>query len=181
MIGLLQGTPSDFGKSTILIKTRSGVGYTVCVSNQTKNTTLSQETCTLYIHTNIGKDSVQLFGFIEQEEYSVFQLLLQVSGIGPKKAINIIERIPTNTLLEAISKEDPDIFITFGINRKQAMRIILDIGKKINYTTNSNAADVITALIGLGYNKKETLNVVKQIDTNKPIEKQIQQALKLMR
>ena len=62
------------------------VWYAVTVSAVTKNSILTQESCTLYTHTAVRKDTIDLFGFLEQAEYSAFLLLISVSGVGPKKS-----------------------------------------------------------------------------------------------
>ena len=86
MIGTLTGTVRDAGKDAVVVETGGGVGYAVTVSAATKNSILSQKSCTLHTHTAVRKDTIALFGFLEQEEYSAFLLLISVSGVGPKKA-----------------------------------------------------------------------------------------------
>lgn len=178
---MLQGKAKDLGKGNIILETGGGVGYVVNVSNSVKNIILSQEKCTLHTHTIIRKDTMELFGFIESEEYSTFLLLLSVNGIGPKKAISILETIPSQALLSAISKEDTDTITSYGINKKQALKIILDLSKKIELQKNDQSSDVIIALIALGYDKKEALDAIKNIEKNITLEEQIQSALRSMR
>lgn len=132
----------------------------------------------------VRNDGIELFGFLNQEEYSAFLLLLTVSGIGPKKALGILETIPTATLLQAIQKEDVDTLISFGMGRKQAQRITLELQRKIEMADAGSgiSGDVITAMVALGYDKKEIVEVLRQ--TNIPdgtTEEQIQETLKAMR
>ncbi len=184
MIGTLTGKAEDAGKGIILIKTDSGVGYIAGVSATTKNTALQEETCTLFTHTVIRKDTMELFGFLEQEEYSAFLLLLTVSGIGPKKALVVTERVPVPALLQAIKKEDVDTLVSFGITKKEAQRITLELQRKIEMSENDipAAGDVVPALVALGYDKKEIAEALKNtVLKGKTTEEQIQETLRAMR
>ena len=181
MIGMLNGKAKDLGKGNVIIETSGGVGYVINVSESVKNTILSQKECTLYTHTAMRKDTIELFGFLENEEYSTFLLLITVNGIGPKKAITILETVPSSSLLSAISKEDSDTLVSYGINKKQAVKIILDLSKKINLQKDDLSSDTIIALIALGYDKREAVEAIKNIDKTGPIEEQIQLALRSMR
>lgn len=181
MIGMLNGKAKDLGKGNVIIETSGGVGYVINVSESVKNTILSQKECTLYTHTAMRKDTIELFGFLENEEYSTFLLLITVNGIGPKKAITILETVPSSSLLSAISKEDSDTLVSYGINKKQAVKIILDLSKKINLQKDDQSSDTIIALIALGYDKREAVEAIKNIDKTGPIEEQIQLALRSMR
>ena len=183
MIGRITGKAEDAGKGAILIETGGGVGYIVNTTAATKSTALTQKSCTLFTHTAIRKDTMELFGFPEQEEYAAFLLLLTVSGIGPKKALSLLETAPPATLLATIKNEDTETMVSLGIGRKQAQRIILDLQKKIETTeqTTTIPADVITALVALGYDKREIAETLKETAlTGKTTEEQIKEALRAM-
>ena len=169
MIGNITGEAKDAGKGAIIIKTSGGVGYIVQTNAATKQTVLTQKTCTLFTHTAVRKDTMELFGFMEQEEYAAFLLLLSVSGIGPKKALTILETAPPATLLATIKSEDVEAMVSLGIGKKQAQRIILDLQKKIETTgeTTNLPDDVITALIALGYEKKEIIQTPQRNKTHR--------------
>lgn len=184
MIGVLTGTARDAGKGTVTIQTNGGVGYIVTVTDGDKNEVLSQKTCTLYTHTALQKDTLHLFGFLDQEVYSTFLLLITVSGIGPKKAIGILATVPPNPLITAIQKGDVDTLVSFGVGKKQAQRIILDLQKSTEELTNTPdvTSDVTAALIALGYNRKEIADTLQKTTlTSTTIEGRLQEALKCMR
>ena len=184
MIGTLTGKAKDAGKGMIIVETDGGVGYAVGVSAATKNTVLKKGTCTLHTHTVIRKDTIELFGFPERKEYSAFLLLITVSGIGPKKALTILEAMPIPTLLQTIKNEDTDTLISFGIGKKQAQRIILELQRKIETADGETgmSGDIIAALIALGYDKKEIVETLKHAPPKtETIEEQIQETLKAMR
>ncbi|MDE0243697.1 MAG: Holliday junction branch migration protein RuvA [Candidatus Kaiserbacteria bacterium] len=184
MIGVLTGMTSDAGKDMIVVQTSGGVGYLVTVSDAVKNAVLSQKESTLFTHTAIQKDTMKLFGFLDQEVYSTFLLLLTVSGIGPKKALSILSTVPPQPLIAAIKKEDVDTLVSFGVGRKQAQRIILDLQKSTEVLDDSSGitSDVITALIALGYDRKEIAETFRDVTlSGETVEQQIQEALKHMR
>ena len=181
MIGSLHGTARDLGKQTVLVETQSGVGYAVFVSAKTKEVVLGEKNCYLYTYAAVSQTASQLFGFLDREEYSVFNLLITISGIGPKRAIEILERMPASSILDAVSKEDTDMFIQFGVAKKVAQKILLELGKKVDVKTESMSSDLIATLLGLGYERKEIQAILKNIDTKKTLEEQIQQALQQMR
>ena len=183
MIGALTGKTKDAGKGVILMETDGGVGYIVATSATTKETALRNGTCSLFTHAAIRNNTIELFGFINQEEYAAFLLLIQVSGIGPKKAITILEAMPAPLLLRAIKREDAEEMESFSIAQKQARQIILTLQRKIETADHDIAGngDIIAALIALGYEKKEITDVVKNINTEDALETQIQNALKMMR
>ena len=184
MIGKISGKAEDAGKSAVIVETGGGVGYIVTVSTTTKDTILAKESCTLFTYTSIRKETMDLFGFLEQEEYSTFLLLLSVSGVGPKKALAILETTPPSPLLAAIKNEDVETMVSFGMGKKQAQRIVLDLQRKIDAAedVSHTPSDVIAALIALGYEKGEIAEMLKNTklgDGN--TEQQIQEALKAMR
>ena len=183
MIGTVTGKAKDTGKGLVNMETQGGVGYSINVAGMTKENILQKDVCTLFTHTVIRKDTIELFGFLKQEEYSSFLLLITVSGIGPKKALTILETIPTETLLLAIKKGDQETLESFSINKKQAQRIILDLQRKITISEDTNIAnDVVAALIALGYDKREIMEAVRDTAAHdKTIEEQIQEALKTLR
>ena len=185
MIGTLTGTVRDAGKDAVVVETGGGVGYAVVVSEATKNSILSEKSsCTLYTHTVIRKDTIDLFGFLEREEYSAFLLLLSVSGVGPKKALAVLDLMPVQTLLSAIQKEDAATLVSFGVGKKQAQRMVLDLQKKIEVDSADSEAsgDLVATLVALGYEKKEISEVLKgAVLQGGTIEEQVQEFLKRVR
>ena len=184
MIGALTGTVRDAGKDVVVVETGGGVGYAVTVSAVTKHSILSQKSCTLYTHTAVRNDTIDLFGFLEQEEYSAFLLLISVSGVGPKKALAVLDAMPVQTLLSAIQKEDVATLVSFGVGKKQAQRMVLDLQKKIEVDVGDAAlsSDLVATLVALGYEKKEIAEVLKDVSLqSETTEEQVQEFLKFVR
>lgn len=184
MIGALTGTVRDAGKDMVVVETGGGVGYAVVVSAATKNSILSKTSCALHTHTVVRKDTIDLFGFLEQEEYSAFLLLLSVSGVGPKKALAVLDAMPVQTLLSAIQREDVATLVSFGVGKKQAQRMVLDLQKKIEIGSVGSevSADLVATLVALGYEKREISEVLKDIVLQgHTVEEQVQEFLRHIR
>lgn len=149
-----------------------GVGYLVYSTRGLLEKINEGEELKLYIHTNVREDDISLYGFRAQDEWAFFRLLLSVSGIGPKSALEILNA-PMARVKQAIAKRDA-AFLTGiqGIGRKTAERIIVDLQGKVkeqilegdeavdDVKTNE---DVVQALISLGYTRQHVLNGLKKI------------------
>ena len=146
----------------------NGVGYKI----HTPLSTFYQlpdidSTVKLNTYTHVREDLFHLYGFLTKEERDLFQLLIGVSGIGPKLAINIISGIPANVLCKALSEGDiSKLSAAPGVGKKTAERMVLELRDKIGTISLSDEPpvaiekysekierDVISALINLGYKK----------------------------
>ncbi|MFH1625907.1 MAG: Holliday junction branch migration protein RuvA [Pseudomonadota bacterium] len=151
-----------------LIVDVNGLGYKVHVPLSTFYRLPDVDsTIKLNTYTHVREDLLQLYGFLTERERDLFQILIGVSGIGPKLAINILSGIPVHELCEALSEGDVrKLSATPGVGRKTAERMIVDLRDKIAMTSFSNEPsitakrdrdeverDVISALINLGYKK----------------------------
>src|SRR5205809_79051 len=99
MIGLLEGTPQITTRNTLIIMTAGGVGYQVAITPTTLEKFVGREKVTLFTYLVVKDDALDLYGFLSQSELLMFKLLIGVSGIGPKTAINIM-----NTGVEGITR-----------------------------------------------------------------------------
>ena len=182
MIGSLTGTAEEAGKGVVLLQTSAGVGYEVHTTEGTKQRVIGTD-CTLRIHTAVRKESIELFGFVDEEYYSLFLLLITITGIGPKKAIAVLETVSPATLRQAVQEENPDLLVSFGMGKKQAQRITIELQKKITMggSTAQISGEVVTALLALGYSKKEIGEITKEKLQGESVEEQIKEALKQLR
>jgi holliday junction DNA helicase RuvA len=160
-----------------------GVGYEVSIASD-PNKILPEpgETLFLYIYTHVREDTLQLFGFFQEEEKQVFLLLIGVSGIGPKVALNILAATSPGNLCSTIASEDlPGLIKLPGIGKKTAERLCLELKDKIKNLTGlavtsskqhfnpvgqeDTVEDVISALSNLGYpanRAKEAIEIVSR-------------------
>lgn len=170
-----------------------GVGYQVFVSlNSFYRLPAPGSPVSLLIHTHVREDSLQLFGFAEQAEKELFLLLLGVSGIGPRLALNILSGTPTQELQAAIEAGDLVRLVAIpGIGKKTAERLIVELRDKVRLLggtrpsdgagpTTGMEAEAISALLNLGYRRGEAERAVQGAITAgaADIESVIRSALK---
>ena len=128
---------------------------------------------------------MDLYGFIERKELEFFEMLINVSGIGPKGALTILGIASIETLQKAISTSDISYLTKIsGIGKKTAEKIIIELRDKIGEEENDgslrNELDALLALQSLGYSQNEARNALKKIPSEMDINKKIKEALKIL-
>lgn len=190
MIAYLEGTVK-FSKPTELVVNAGGVGYLVYISLSTYEAVAGKNTVELFIHTVVREDAINLYGFAAIDEKELFELLISVSGIGPKSALSVLSGIRPNDLRQAIALGDIGRLTSApGIGKKTAERLVLELRNKIDslpvaatdiaYPVRSEA---IAALASLGYNQRAAEKLVRElldVDPNLKLEDLLKQALKKM-
>ncbi len=153
----------------------------------------------IYTHMSVREDAVELFGFYSREELHMFRLLISVSGVGPKAAMSILSLLTPKKLALVISAEDTkSISRAPGVGAKTAARVVLELKEKIakNFPQfsadnlvepdapavgtpqkSTKLSDARDALIVLGYSRSEVAAAMKNVDTSKPLEEIIKDAL----
>lgn len=166
MIAFVSGKVKLIRKETIVIDVQ-GIGYEVYTGN-TFQFSLNQEVF-LYTYQHVREDAILLFGFIEEQDYDVFMRLINVKGIGPKTALNLLVACPAKEMVEAIENDDIKRLKALpGIGAKTASQIVLDLkGKFVSMPSKEDAVsnpvwqECQEALIALGY-KPVALNAIKK-------------------
>lgn len=167
-----------------------GVGFKVFVSAATlENLPVAGQSAALHTHLNVREEALDLYGFLTQEELKFFELLLTISGVGPKVALGVLSIASVKTLVSAVAKGEVE-FLTkvSGIGTKIAQKIILELKDKIvklGFEAGEAATledyEVIDALIGLGYTPNQARRAVRDLPKNtKGVEKRIKEALKTL-
>jgi holliday junction DNA helicase RuvA len=194
MIALLSGKIAYKGISHIVVDTQ-GVGYRVFIPLATfYELPEAGETVTLHIHTSVKEDAIHLFGFYTLQERDLFQLMISVSGIGPKIAMGILSRISARELLEAISGGNLAKLTTVpGVGKKMAERLILELREKaikkmaadqIPITDPKQKLnemireDVLSALVNLGYKANAARDALDKVARDAEGELAMDQLLK---
>ncbi|HEY1037627.1 MAG TPA: Holliday junction branch migration protein RuvA [Candidatus Paceibacterota bacterium] len=186
MISYLSGIALHKDLKYVVVQTNGGVGYKVYATLDTLSQLHEGDPATLWIHTVVREDALDLYGFRDRDTLSFFELLLTVSGIGPKSAIGILGAASVQALREAISTgETAYITKIAGIGKKVADKIVLELKGKAGAaepgigSVGGGDVDVIEALKSLGYNHKEAKDALEHIpsDINGTTEK-IKYALK---
>lgn len=125
---------------------------------------------TLFIHTVVREDAIDLYGFEGIDELAFFKQLLSVSAIGPKTALGILNVADTNTLKHSIAAGDASVLTkVYGIGKKSAERIVVELRDKLVpehgvELVAGSERDVIEALMALGYSAQESRKALSQVD-----------------
>ncbi len=185
MIAQLEGKIAGIkGNSVILMV--GGVGYQVFVSAYTLGKLAGQDQVLLHIHTHVREDQLALYGFLNEEELIMFELLISISGIGPKVALSILSIADVKTIRTAIVNKDPSILTRVsGVGKKTAERVIVELQNKVDSVGIEDQAsalagqDAIEALTSLGYSVTEAREALKLVPADiTDVGKRIRQALK---
>ena len=153
----------------------------------------------IHIHTHVREDAIHLYGFHVQEEREIFELMISVSGIGPKLAVNVLSGIAAGELIRAVTEEDLKRLTGIpGVGKKTAERMILElkdkmakIGREIlpdgtdTYRAGGQVKDdALSALVNLGYKGSAVKDVVDRIirETQEPpsLDRLLKQALRVL-
>lgn len=180
MIGYIKGQIIDQDDRFVIVLA-GNVGYKVYTPHRylEENPEVS-----LYTYTAVRENAIDLYGFEQKEDLKFFELLLTVSGIGPKSAITILSNSKTSNIIEAIKREDSDLLVkNTGIGRKNAEKIVLELKNKVDEFEGNekmeNQNDIIEALLSLGYAERQIREVLKKIEGENTKDK-IKSALKYL-
>ena len=160
----------------------NGVGYLVHAAPSVQR--LGGGEITIEIHTVVREDALQLYGFASSEERELFELLLGVSGVGPKVALAIVSGSTPAELRRAIARDDVKRFQAIpGVGLKTAQRVVLDLKEKLSVVDAlAPDADDATlardALVNLGWSLLDAERVLASVDAALPVEEQVREALR---
>ena len=161
MIGSLRGPVTHIGPDSVLIEL-GGIGYRVIAGPSLIARLRVGAEAKLWIHHLVREDQQALFGFASPEELAFFELLMTVSGVGPRLALAITAAHPVTKLQLAIVTDDLDLLTSVsGVGRKTAQRVILELKEKIHAAGiaagggTTSDSDVVAALESLGYTGSE--------------------------
>lgn len=145
MIGYIKGTVASIEDNYIILDNH-GIGYQINMPLSSMFKLSEGVETTVYTYMAFGKDDVSLCGFLSRSELEMFKMLLKVSGIGPKGALNILSAADADTLkLAILTGDDKMIAASKGISAKTAQKIILELKGKISKEMPDIAADVKAA------------------------------------
>lgn len=183
MISFLRGKILNKGNGFVIIEV-GNIGYKVFVNTSLyADLEINKETA-VYTHQHVREDAVSLYGFKNPEELEMFELLLSISGIGPKSALGVLSAGSVNEIKESIAHGDAHLLTKVsGIGKKTAERVVLELREKVGYITSSNGGqsggDEIDALMALGYSMSEARETLKAVDSKiKDSGERIKAALK---
>ena len=195
MFAYIKGTVTELGTDGIVIET-GGIGFSVFTSSQVSAKLNMNQQATIYTHLNVREDDMSPFGLLTKEERSVFEMLINVSGVGPKSALSILSCLSVDELRMAVLSDDHKaIAKANGIGPKTAQRLIIELRDKFHLedvldsfddgeTSAGAPEDIVSetamALSSLGYSNVEALRAIKKVpgSENMTVEELLKEALK---
>lgn len=184
MIAYLCGKVIEKQAETVILDVQ-GVGYEVWCPPQVVDTIVENTEQKLYTVHIVREDSQTLYGFLTQGEKELFQLLLSVSGIGPKNALKVVSKVSGNDISRAIVQQDSGVLEIMGIGKKMAERIIVELkGKPIAGMAGAQGdgqilGDEVAALVALGYNARDVIETLKGIEAG-DVHERVKAALRVL-
>ena len=201
MYSYIKGTLTELLEDAIVVENQ-GIGYRVLVSGQVLDMLPSVgEEIKVYTYTYVREDQLALFGFLTRDDLQVFQLLIGVSGIGPKGALSVLSAMSEDDLrFDVLGDDAKAIERVPGIGKKTAQRLLIELKDKFSleetfaHASEAPAADVavtgkgdlrseaIMALTALGYGSQEATKVVRSVpqELQTDVETILKEALKQM-
>jgi holliday junction DNA helicase RuvA len=188
MIATLTGTISE-KLAEVLVLEVSGIGYGLLVTPDDLSRLAVGETTKMYVHEHIRETSFDLYGFQQLDSLKIFEQLLNVNGIGPKMAINILSVGNADAVRAAIAAGDTKfIQAANGVGKKVAERIIVDLKDKVGLISKDGATDflqgptlqddAVQALMALGFTSQDAALALQKVDNGLPTEERVRTALK---
>ncbi len=185
MIGYLSGEIFEVYENNAVILV-NGVGYKVFPTMSFLEKSKKGNLASLYITSIIKEDVFDLYGFETNEEKNLFDLIINISGIGPKTAIGILSKGKIEEIMNAISNSDVLFFSGVPrLGKKNAQKLIIELKNKAGslssatFIESEERGELVQALKGFGYQEKEIVSVLKQVDENGgKLEEKIAFALK---
>jgi len=187
MIATLSGTVRHKDLNALVVDV-SGVGYKILVPTETALEVMPSSPIFLWTHLVVRETALELFGFLDKEALDAFELLITISGIGPKSALGILNVATPSMLRQAVASEDTTYLTRVsGIGKKNAEKIVLELKDKLKITTEDRGRDMrsegdaLEALISLGYTERDARDSLKRVP--KEIEgasERVKAALKLL-
>ena len=181
-----------------LIVDVGGVGYRLMIPLSTFYTLPEEGEVRLHVHTHVKEDAIHLYGFLTPPEKEMFALLLSVSGIGPRLALNILSNIPAAELRTALWEGNIKRLSAIpGIGKKTAERLVLELREKVQrlgplslpsagpetgQAPPNSLDDTLSALVNLGYKESQAKKVLEsmEISAETPLEEILKGALKVL-
>lgn len=191
MIATLTGIIAEKNVDLVVLDV-NGIGYGLYVTSEDHGGLPSGKEARLYIYEHIRENSYDLFGFAKLETKQLFMQLLNVNGIGPKMAINVLSIGNVSAVRQAIASGDVKFIQGApGVGKRVAERIVVELKDKVGLEgvelsgtgilqseTYAKQDEAVEALISLGYSAQDAITALKAVPKDLPAEERVRQALK---
>jgi Holliday junction DNA helicase RuvA len=148
-----------------------GIGFKIYTTAETKEVSQNGNKISLFTHLVVREDALDLYGFLTEEELNFFEMIINISGIGPKTAVNVLNISSVPALKRAISTGDTShLTKVSGIGKKIAEKMVLELKDKVGVANDENdislrdEIDAVEALKALGYNPKDARDALREVD-----------------
>lgn len=194
MYSFIEGKIADLNPAGAVIDC-NGIGYLINITLNTYTQLTGKERCRLHTHLVVREDALVLFGFADEQERTVFQQLISVSGVGPNTARLILSSLTPEEVADAIINEKVKVLQAIkGIGGKSALRIIVDLKDKMQkdlplreiFSSSHNTVkqEALSALVMLGFNKAMAEKAIEQVmkaeGSTIPVEHLVKSVLKIL-
>jgi Holliday junction DNA helicase RuvA len=189
MLSYLSGKILNKGNGFVIVLV-DRVGYKVTINEDLYSRLGVGQEADLYVYQYVRENVLDLYGFETFEKLELFELLISISGIGPKSALNAVYVAPVKEFKETIAGGDPSLLTKVsGVGKKTAERAVLDLSGKIGEVSLSSdggrngagGSDEIEALTGLGYSGQQAMDALRRVDSNiTDSGERIREALKIL-
>ncbi len=178
MIGLLTGHPLLTTHTFLLVC--GGVGYQVHVGDMVRAQAHKEASMTLFIHTHVREDQLELYGFLSEEEKQLFLLMLAVSGVGPKTALAIAD-CGAEKISLAVQNADVSFFTRIPrVGKKMAQKIIIELKSKLGGikelqlgSLDPRMQTVLDAVVTLGYEEEAAITALQEMTLENKSESEL--------
>ena len=184
MFGHITGKIFDLKGGKSIVKA-SGMGFVVHSTLSYLGKLKTGQEASFWTHTAVRENDISLYGFETEEELRVFELLITVSGVGPKSGLAILSVAGVKSIEEAVATKDTSSLTKIsGIGRKTAEKIVIELREKIGEeksgTSLQGELDAMEALKSLGYSQSEAREALKKVKTDTDTNTKIREALKIL-
>jgi Holliday junction DNA helicase RuvA len=187
MIGRLKGTVISSNLNSLLLDVHD-VGYTVFVSQKLIANHPTGSTCTVFTHTHVREDLLELYGFSDTNDLRLFEQLINVSGIGCKTALGVFMLGNRSEIVNAIGKGDVAFFTGVPrLGKKNAQKLIVELknkfdstGEDLDLSGGDESDDVVVALQGFGFSVPEIRKALADVPADAKPEEKVRLALKAL-
>lgn len=191
VIAYIQGQVVAVEASFAVVLT-NGIGYQILLSKRDLETISLEKEMSFHVFTNVREDAIELYGFMKREQKQLFQLLISVSGVGPKLALAMLSHLSSNELIEALLSKDIAMLSSIpGIGKKTAERLALELKDKaekldmpLSLGAPSLSLSLKQALKSLGYTRDQCEKVIGKIPSEEfsalPLDTLIKKSLQLL-
>lgn len=169
MIACVTGTIIDKEERSVVIDA-GGVGYEVHVTAATADSLRQGAEATIWTHLAVREDAHTLYGFLTKDERGLFELLISVSGIGPKTALGVMNVSSPSNIRKAVSTGDTShLTKVSGVGKKLADKIVLELKGKFEAESSDGISlrdevDALEALKALGFKHGDAREALKEVD-----------------